>query len=112
MLPSPESSSTPAIQETSRAQGLAFKMVTETVKAGAGGPGGKIPEWREVRRQDTGQGILGRRTVLVGWGRHDKHYRLGSLNNRNLFPTVLEVTSPRSSQQEWLLRRALSLACS
>lgn len=56
------------------------------MKAGAGGPEGKTPEWREVRRQDTGLGILGRRTVLVGWGRHDKHHRLGDLNNQNLFP--------------------------
>lgn len=45
---------------------LAFATVSETVKAGAGGLGGKTPEWREMRRWGTRQDILGTGTVLVG----------------------------------------------
>ena len=40
-----------------------------------------------------------------------KYHRLDSLNNRNLFFTVLESRSPRSwYQQVWFLLRPLSLA--
>lgn len=87
-------------------------MVSETVKAGVGGPGEKTPEWREMRRLDTGQGLLGGGTVLMGWGRHDKHHRQGSVNNRNLFPHSPGGYKSKIKLAGWLLRRTLSLACS
>lgn len=46
-------------------------------------------------------------------GFHNKHHKLGGLNNGNLYLTVLEVGSPWSRcPKVWLLLRTLSLACS
>ena len=41
-----------------------------------------------------------------------KYHRLGDLNNRDFFLTVLETESPRSHySQDWFLLRPFSLAC-
>ena len=41
-----------------------------------------------------------------------KNHRLGDLNNRDFFLTVLETESPRSCySQDWFLLRPFSLAC-
>ena len=48
--------------------------------------------------------------VRVCQGCHNKHHRLGSLNNKSLLPTILEAGSlkPRG-QQGWFLQRPFSL---
>lgn len=45
-------------------------------------------------------------------GCHNKHHRVGGLNNQNFFLTLLETRSPRPRcQQGWFQRRPLSLRC-